>query len=1305
MSLKGDVVENWRDFEAAWNDYLLATQLNERLTDADGDRSVAGCTQVAATLCTIMGAECKKVMISLPNLSAEDKRNPDRIIEALREHFVPQRNVVYERFMFNNAFQKEETADEFILRLRQLAESCEYGDLKDSLIRDRIIAGTSDQAAKERLLRERPIPDLNRAIEHLKASEVSRQQNQVFCGAPTINYVSRKSDNKRQKRKPPVKYHKQQPCSRCGAPDKHSRDSCPAKTAKCHKCKKKGHYSKLCRSGKKSAEEIESGTEDGESGEESYMFMGEIEVDELNTPLHDFWSANVYVNGQHTSFKLDSGSKICVVGEKEKWTKLGKLEKTTSKFRGAGGVTLDHVILGVIRNAELKFADRIHREDIYVMRNQQKNLLSKSAVQSLKLLRPDPEVYSVENSPDFRKEYPELFHGLGKMKTAYKISLREDAAPMCLFAPRRVPHPLVEKVKQQLGKMEKSKIITRVTEPTEWCSGMVVVPKANGTVRICVDLTALNKAVKREVHPMASVDENLAKIQGSSIFTKLDANSGFWQIPLDESSRLLTTFVTSEGRYCFNRLPFGISSAPEIFQRIMSNTLEGLEGVICHMDDILIHAKTQEDHDKRVRLVLNRLREAGMTLNEKCTFSKKKMTFLGHIISGEGIEADPQKTKAIREFPTPTNVTELQRFNGMVNQLAKFIPNLAEVNEPLRQLLKKENEWIWSEPQELAFGKIKKMLIGTEVLAHYNRDARCIVAADASQYGIGAVLLQEDSCGKRRPISYASRSLSDTEKRYAVIEKEALASTWACEKFKDFVLGAKFRLETDHRPLIPLLSSTDFSKLPSRILRFRLRLMKYSPEVVYVQGVEQKTADALSRAPIEKPSREEEVQIEEMESVKDHIISQLPATTRRMEIIKEAQKEDTVCSQIKTYVENGWPPIRPNQPLLKPYFDNAAHFTVANDLLMYDTRIVIPQPLRMEILDDIHQGHLGITKCKGRAYDSVWWPNITAQVETMCRSCTTCALHQDEPKENLMALSTPDEIWERVGTDLFHHNYKDYIVIVDYGSKWLDMKELKNTTSGEIIKALSDVFATHGTPKVVVSDNGPQYASSEFTRFALEWGFSHVTSSPRYPRANGEAERAVRTAKKILQKNVNYHLGLLAYRSAPLHNGFTPSQLLMSRRLRTTIPTIPEKLTPQLVDLQKVKQKEDLYKNQYTKHHDLRTRTYKLPYLSPGDKVYIRDQGQYGEVKEKVKSPRSYNIATETGSILRRNRTALIHTGTTSAPQSMPGSSAAFGIPSVSTSSPKSVTSTNQASPGQSKVVSRSGRIIKSTKRDDMIYL
>ena len=381
-------------------------------------------------------------------------------------------------------------------------------------------------------------------------------------------------------------------------------------------------------------------------------------------------------------------------------------------------------------------------------------------------------------------------------------------------------------------------MISKVSEPTPWCAGMVVVPKKTGRVRICVDLKGLNESVLREVHPLPKVDETLAQLTGAKVFSKLDANSGFWQIPLSQPSRLLTTFITPMGRYCFNKLPFGISSAPEHFQRRMSELLTGLQGVLCHMDDVLVFGENRDEHNQRLEAILRRVKEAGATLNsEKCEFCKETITFLGHVIDAEGIRADPEKTEAISKMCPPTSVPEVRRFLGMANQLGKFTPNLAELTQPLRELLGKNRAWTWGHAQSAAFKQVQEELVKPTVLALYDPAAPTKVSADASSHGLGAVLLQLAD-GSWKPISYASRSMSETERRYAQIEKEALAATWACEKFSNFLLGTHFQVETDHKPLVPLLCVKHLDTLPPRVLRFRLRLDRFSYDIKHILGKE-----------------------------------------------------------------------------------------------------------------------------------------------------------------------------------------------------------------------------------------------------------------------------------------------------------------------------------------------------------------------------------------------------------------------------------------------------------------------------------
>ncbi|KAL8608117.1 hypothetical protein ACOMHN_016572 [Nucella lapillus] len=336
----------------------------------------------------------------------------------------------------------------------------------------------------------------------------------------------------------------------------------------------------------------------------------------------------------------------------------------------------------------------------------------------------------------------------------------------------------------------------------------------------------------------------------------------------------------------------------------------------------------------------------------------------------------------------------------------------------------------------------------------------------------------------------------------------------------------------------------------------------------------------------------------------------------------------------------------PENPILKQYWQNRVHFTIVDDLLLLDERIVIPRCLRIDTLNRLHEGNLGITKCSALAKSSVWWLYITAEIEEMINKCHTCAIHRPEQKEPLKPSSFPEQPWSRLGMDLFDLRGKTYLLIVDYYSRWVEIKPLPNSTSAETINQTKSVFAAQGIPDVVVSDNGPQFASEEFKNFASSYGFTHVTSSPRYPQSNGEAERAVRTIKTLLKKNKDPYIGLLMYRASPLQNGLSPAELLMGRKLRTRFPVQPITLNPHTPDHETIMKKETRYKEQQQANFNQRHAARDLPSLQQGDRVWLRDLQRPGQVVGQHNSPRSYIIETPKGTV-RRNRAAIVATPST----------------------------------------------------------
>ncbi|KAA0714109.1 Retrovirus-related Pol polyprotein from transposon opus [Triplophysa tibetana] len=787
--------------------------------------------------------------------------------------------------------------------------------------------------------------------------------------------------------------------------------------------------------------------------------------------------------------------------------------------------------------------------------------------------------------------------------------------------------------------MEQMNVIARQTDPTDWVSSMVTIVKPD-KIRICLDPQDLNKAIKREHYPLLTVEEVVSNMPNAKVFSVLDANQGFWQIKLDEDSSKLCTFNTPIGRYRFLRLPFGISSASEVFQRAVVQMIEDLDGVINIVDDLLVWGETVREHDARLKKLLQRAREYNLKLNKKkCQIRTSQIKYIGHVLTAEGLKPDEEKVRAVVQLPPPEDKQALQRFLGMLQYLAKFIPNLSEVSAPVRQLLEKDAEWFWGNEQEKSFQKLKALATNAPTLKYYNVNKPLTLSVDASSEGMGAVLLQD-----QRPVAYGSRALTDCQRRYAQIEKELLAIVYGCEKFHQYVYGREVQVESDHKPLESIFKKP-LHQTPLRLQRMLLRLQRYNLKVMYKPGKEMHIADALSRAYLEEHN--EDLLEEELEV--NCVTPQLPVSEKKLEEFRKTTAEDLEMQKLKDYILKGWPTEKSSvHKDIHKYWTFKEEISYASGLMFKASKLIIPSRMRKEMLDKIHESHLGMVKSKERARDIIYWPGMSVEIEKMISQCATCNTHRNShAKEPLIPHALPERPWAKVGTDLFQHNGSEYLMCVDYYSKFPEIAKLNDTTSKSVILALKSMFSRHGIADVVISDNGPQYASQEFKRFAENWEFEHKTSSPRYAQSNGQAERMIQTIKRMPTKsqseNGDPYIALLEYRNTPLDGiGMSPAQLLMGRRLKTKLPTSSKLLTPKGSKKvqEQLKQRQLKQKMYYDKN------TKQLPEISPGDKVRVQ-QGQIwnpATVLRKHDLPRSYVLRTSDGKIYRRNRKHLLKT-------------------------------------------------------------
>ena len=1163
-------------------------------------------------------------------LTADERKSLEVLYEKFKSYVEPKSNVLFSRYKFQSRVQGEdEMCEQFVIALKVLVKDCAYSK-PDEMLRDRIVFGTNSPKIREKLINKGSELTLEQAIDIARLHEMSTAQLKTMAeeDSKVTNVQAVKAKKTADRGRKP---RNNKSCGRCGR--KHdTKEQCPAKDKACRHCKKVGHFEVVCRS-KNQSQGSKNNVHSVTQGEDE-MFVGMIgEVNKIDKT----WNDTVVINNVPVKFQLDTGAKCNIIphGTFKMLNCREALKESRVQLRSYSG----HIIksLGtVMLPCEKKGV--IYNIAFHIVDMDAPAILGADCCESMGLLTRVNAVKQ-QDTDDIMSdpEYASLFSGLGCLPGTHQIKVDASATPV-VHPPRRVPVALREKVKAELDRMEELNVVVKQTEPTDWVNSMVTVIKPD-KVRICIDPKDLNTAIQREHYPMKTVEDVSANMAGARVFSKLDATSGFWQIKLDAESSRLTTFNTPFGRYRFLRMPFGLKSAPEVFQRLISQMVEDIDGAEAIVDDILVWGKNVEEHDARLHRVLQKAKEYNLKLNPaKCEFRKDSMSFVGHVFTSEGLKPDPEKIRAVESMTEPQNKQELQTFLGFIQYLGKFMPNMSEVSAPLRQLTENTVEWHWTEEHVDSFRRLKNMATHSPVLRYYDPDRPLTLSTDASSKGLGAVLLQGG-----QPIAYASRALTTAQQNYAQIEKETLAIVYGCEKFHQFIYGRKVLVESDHKPLQSIWCKP-LHQAPARLQRLLLNLQKYDLDIFYKPGKYMFLADTLSRSFL--PETKEQL-VPEVDVNAINPRAYLPVSPERYDELQKETAADPVLRELREVVQSGWADTKEEVSLsLREYWTYRDEIICTDGLLFKGEKLIVPKSLRPMMLDIIHESHLGIVKCKSRAREVLFWPGMSSQIEEKVAQCEICAEHsKSNPKEPMIKVDLPDRPWAKIAADLFEYKSANYLLTVDYYSKWPELAKLDNETSQNTIAYLKSQMSRYGIPDQLVSDNGPQFSSYEFKKFTKNYGIVHTTTSPYHPQANGQVERTVQTVKDLVRKSEDPYKALMDFRNTPLDIGLSPAQMFLGRRLKTTLPTAATLLKPCIPDpntvQQKLKQRQEKNKVYFDKHASK-----DLVPLSSGDPVMMKPTGKSKKwtratVLSKHDTPRSYVVEAANGMKYRRNRIML----------------------------------------------------------------
>lgn len=943
---------------------------------------------------------------------------------------------------------------------------------------------------------------------------------------------------------------------------------------------------------------------------------------------------NCTIGGSFTAeFLIDSGASINII-PRETWDEIWKDEDTflydvktghNREITAYGGKPLK--VHGTFKAyIEVSDAEKPRQfEEFFIVDEAGIALLSFNSARRLKVLKVGTDVNGINVHQESKEK---IFPKIPGLKVKFLIDPSVRPTKNSSF---RIPASLEAGVEKQLEDLERLGIIENARHNSPWMSRMDVVVKDKTKWRIVLDMREVNKAIFRELYPFPTMERFVAKLSGAKYFTKLDLKSAFHHIELDEKSRDMTTFMTPKGPRRFTRLLFGVNCAPEIFQRTMDEILQGCSGVIVFIDDILIFASSLEQLKQREDEVMKRLKDNNLTLNEaKCKRQTDSVEFLGFKINEKGIKPSAEKVDAVKNFRKPKDKTELRSFIGLVTFISPSIKGFAALMEPLNRLLRRETEERWGPQQDEAFLRIKNIIedeIGTRAFFDVKCDTR--IYTDASPTALGAVLVQmqqnpETGGFTERVIACASKTLTDTERRYPQTQKEALAIVWGVEKFNYYLLGRHFEIYTDHQPLEFIFSRSKASDKRSltRAEGWALRLSMYDFKMRYVP-TKKNIADPLSRMCEQSDGAFDE----ENAPHEIGVINQNPSAlnfgeghqTITAEEIRIETEKDERLQAVKTAIQTGlWPDSLQKFKFIKD------ELTAQTGYVLRGNRFILPTSLEGKALEIAHESHPGITTMKRFLRHRLWWPGMDGQITQKAQNCLDCTLlTKDSPPAPMKRTPIPHGKWDYIAIDFYSAKNPDFIilVIVDFFSRFTRATFVKSTDYKSTTEALNETFETYGKPKKILSDNGPPFQSAEFNRWCTNQGIKLIHSTPLWPRQNGMVERFMLNLTRVItiakRNNESYKAAVnrLIYnynRRPHSTTGEIPMKAMLGRDIFDQLPSTKTALQASPSDDEELDQmricdatNKEKGKQYSDKHNNAKESNFKL-----GDKIVVKNQNK-----------------------------------------------------------------------------------------------